>query len=390
MGRDFRLLLGSSFASQIGDWASRLAIAVLVFERTGSPGAVGFSAALFVLPWLGLGQYLSASVDRFGARRTMMACDVLRALLFVAIAAGPPLPVIFGLVFCAATLDPVFEANRAALVFGVVTEDEYPSAIVSAQTFNQVAHVCGAGLGGLLVASIGVSFALLVNAGSFALSAMLVALIRSNPTGESAGTATDRLRTAVRFLRDDDVSRRALIGTLALASMGTGVESQVPVYVSDVFDGSTALVGPFAMLVPASMLVSIRVVPREGLDDEVLGRSARVAVVCALGSAVLLWLGSSLGVPGGLAAFALVGAGYVFVTFSNLVVGRRIPEDGRASVFAVLQASVFLATSSGALLVGGLAELVGVRVACGSAMAVAAAGVALAVFPGMLTRHEGK
>jgi MFS family permease len=93
---------------------------------------------------------------------------------------------------------------------------------------------------------------------------------------------------------------------------------------------------------------------------------------------------------GGLTAYALVGAGYVFVTFSNLVVGRRIPEESRPSVFAVLQASVFVATSSGSLLVGGLAELVGVRVASASAMVIGATGVALAVFPWMRSRHRDR
>ena len=95
-GRDFRLIWSASIASQLGDWAARLALALLVLERGGGATTVGVIGALFVVPWLGPGQLLTAWSARFGRRVVLIACDSFRGVAFIVIGStDPPIVVVF-------------------------------------------------------------------------------------------------------------------------------------------------------------------------------------------------------------------------------------------------------------------------------------------------------
>src|SRR2546423_4280085 len=77
----FRRLAASYLINELGDWVGRIALAILVLERTGSPLA---TAALFlamtVLPALP-GPALVARLDRLEVRATLAVLFVLEALL---------------------------------------------------------------------------------------------------------------------------------------------------------------------------------------------------------------------------------------------------------------------------------------------------------------------
>jgi predicted MFS family arabinose efflux permease len=71
----------------------------------------------------------------------------------------------------------------------------------------------------------------------------------------------------------------------------------------------------------------------------------------------------------------------LYSTFANIVVGRRIPAPVRATTFAVLQATVFIAISTGAVAGGALSDLFSPQVAA----AAAAATAAIAALLGLVT-----
>ena len=58
--RDFRLLWSAQILSELGDWAARVALAVLVHNRTGSKVLTAAVTGVGLLPWIGLGQALAA------------------------------------------------------------------------------------------------------------------------------------------------------------------------------------------------------------------------------------------------------------------------------------------------------------------------------------------
>jgi predicted MFS family arabinose efflux permease len=81
----------------------------------------------------------------------------------------------------------------------------------------------------------------------------------------------------------------------------------------------------------------------------------------------------------------LVGIMFSFVPMTNVVVGRRLPDENRVSIFSILQSGVFLGLSVGALLGGILSDALSPESAAGGALAVGALGLFLAI-PLLTTR----
>src|SRR3546814_511859 len=88
---DFRRLWVADMISLLGDWAGRLALAVLVLDRTGSPGWAAAVTAVSLAGFVGIGQVLATYADRFGRISVMLVADVARAALFGAMLLSVPI-----------------------------------------------------------------------------------------------------------------------------------------------------------------------------------------------------------------------------------------------------------------------------------------------------------
>ena len=377
-GRDFRLILGAGIVSQLGDWSARLALALLVLERGNGPAIVGVVGMLFTLPWLGPGQLLTAWSARFPRRTVMVVADSLRAVVFLAIGladlATAPMLV---LVAIAAMADPAFEATKSALITDVVSKQEYANAIQSIHVTNQSSSLLGYGLGGLLVGLVGADTTLTLNGLSFALSTALIIMIRHRGFHEDEARESPSLRNGVRFLRGDPISAVAFGVTVLAASLAMSVESQVAVYGQVVSGLDEELIGVLSAVTPAATLVAVTMMRMEGTDGELLTRVLAVGAVASAGACALLWWGA--GEVLAFVAFALVGVVFLVVTTTNVVVGRRLPDDNRVSIFSILQSGVFLGLSLGALLGGVMSEATSPETAAGLALLVCTVGLVLAI-----------
>ena len=90
--REFRVLWLADAQSMAGDQLARVALSVLVFERTSSEVLTALAYALTFLPALIGGALLSGLADRMPRRRVMIAGDLVRAVLLATMAV-PALPI---------------------------------------------------------------------------------------------------------------------------------------------------------------------------------------------------------------------------------------------------------------------------------------------------------
>ena len=101
--REFRPLFGTFLLSTAGDELARVALTVLVYQRTASPLLSALTFAIGHLPWLLGGPLLSTLADRLPRHRVLIGADVTRAVLLAAdgdprdAAAGPARPALPGL-----------------------------------------------------------------------------------------------------------------------------------------------------------------------------------------------------------------------------------------------------------------------------------------------------
>jgi MFS family permease len=191
---EFRALWAAQLLSIAGDQLARVALTVLVYQRTRSPLLTALTYAVTFLPWLAGGLLLAGLADWLPRRRVMIACDVARMALVCLMVAvslagwGAGLVVMAALLFAVTLLDSPFKSARAALVSDILTGEKYVLGTTVTQITIQTGTVVGFAAGGVAVAVLGPRPALLADAVTFGISAvLLLAFVRARPAAAARG-----------------------------------------------------------------------------------------------------------------------------------------------------------------------------------------------------------
>jgi predicted MFS family arabinose efflux permease len=172
---EFRAIFAAHVISFSGDVIAQLALAVLVFERTGSALGSSLTFALGFVPHLFGGTLLSSVADRFPVRRTLICCDLASAGLVALMALpGLPIPLLLALLLPLGAIAPVFGGARAASLPDVLGGQGFALGRSLLRMVAQSSQVGGFALGGVLLAVLSPRSLLLLDAASFVASAVLL------------------------------------------------------------------------------------------------------------------------------------------------------------------------------------------------------------------------
>ncbi|MGI9007675.1 MAG: MFS transporter [Streptosporangiaceae bacterium] len=194
---EFRALWLAQIGSVLGDQLARVALTLDVYGQTRSALLAAVTFAASVVPSFAGGVLLAGLADRYPRRRVMIACDVVRIVLVLAMAV-PRLPVaLLVALLVAVTMAGVpFTSARAAIYPDVLSGDLYVLGTAATLTTYQFAQVLGFALGGAAVSIVGIRGALIADAGTFAISAVITRLwVRQRPVAKSSGAGASS-RTA--------------------------------------------------------------------------------------------------------------------------------------------------------------------------------------------------
>jgi MFS family permease len=185
---EFRALWLAQVLSVAGDQLARVALTLLVYDRTHSSLLAAITFAASVVPSFIGGITLSGLADRFPRRRVMIACDLTRVVLVAVMAvSGIPIAVLVVLLFLVTLIGAPFLSARAALYPDLLTGDLYVLGTAVTLTTLQFAQVLGFAVGGAVVGFFGVRVSLLIDAATFALSALIIFVwVRSWPAVQAA------------------------------------------------------------------------------------------------------------------------------------------------------------------------------------------------------------
>ena len=369
----FRRLWAADMISLLGDWAGRLALTVLVLERTGSPAWAAAVTAVSLAGFVGIGQVLATFADRYGRITVMLAADVARAGLFLAMLLDVPVGVLLVLAFLAGLATPPFEAARSAALPDLVPEDRYRDSLALSGMSVQFSLVLGYALGGLLLTVVDPESALAINACSFLVSAALLLGLRNSAAARPASVRSTVVRSlgdGAAMLFGDRMVRRALVFVSVTGALGTVDEALVVPY-SDHIGLPDGLLGLLAASIPVGTLVATAIIAGGRRDHHSLLRTAAWcgAITSAL-AAPLFWFEAS----GTLAfvAFAISGGMFAVSIPTNAVIGLRLTRDTRASAMGIAVGVLMGSQALGAALGGIAASVVGSPHAIGGALAAAA------------------
>lgn len=362
--REFRPLFGTLLLSTIGDELARVALTVLVYQRTSSPLLAAVTFGISYLPWVLGGPLLSTLADRLPRHRVLIATDVIRAVLVAAMAVpGTPLPVLLALLLLVALCAPPFESARSALIADVVTGDRYAVATSLTNISLQLAQVIGFVGGGALIATLQPSVALLVDAATFVVSAVwLSAGLQRRPAPDADGPhslwrdTVGGLRLIARSPR-----LRAIVGLLWIATLFIYAPEGVAAPLVSRLGDSSAGVGLLLAANPLGVTVGGLAIARMVRPD----RRERLIPGLVVASLVFVLAAGAVGhlAPAGTATLAgVVGlmflAGLASAWFIPLNVSfvQAVPAAFRGRAFGVAVAGLSGFQGIGILLAGLAAE----------------------------------
>lgn len=358
--REFRALWLAQLLSVAGDQLARVALTVGVYDRTRSAFLAALTFVMSVVPVFIGGVTLAGLADRFSRRAVMVVCDVARCALVLLMAVpGVPLVVLVALLFVVTLIGAPFTAARAAIYPDVLTGDRYVVGTAVTLTTNQFAQVAGFAVGGLVVGALGMRTSLVIDAATYAASAVIVrvwVLSRAAPATATASAGERGRRTGgpLNGARLVFGSRAMALPMLFgwLAAFYNAPEGVAAPLGRSVGGGATAvgmILAALALGETVGVIVLSRLVPA--------AVRARLLGPLAVGScAVLLLFVTRPHMAAMLLILLASGICGGYQVTANAAFVRAVPNDRRSQAFGLAQGGMSLGQGVVMLLAGALAQ----------------------------------
>jgi MFS family permease len=199
---DFKKFWVGQTISNLGSSFTQWAVPLLVYQLTHSAVSLGIATAATFLPYLLFGLPIGAWMDRVDRKRAMIVLDSLNAIVILSI----PLVAQFGhltvwwiyvVTFIQSTIFIAFSAGEFAAIPSLVSTDDLVTANGRIQASYSAAQVAGPLLAGALISFLPLTWVMGFDAGSFAVSALSLALVHA-----SFNTPSEEPREATSILHD--------------------------------------------------------------------------------------------------------------------------------------------------------------------------------------------
>jgi MFS family permease len=382
-GIGFRRFWLAGAISVFGTWMAAIALAIRMYDETGSPGWV--AALLFAefVPTIVIGIALGGWLNRLPVRRTMVICDLVGAAVFGILAFVDSPPAVVGLAGVAGIAMAMFRPLATSAVPLLVPDDEIERATGAMGSSDNAMTFLGEVAGGIVVGTVGAAIGLGVNAVSFVISALLlatcatlarpvVAEIASPPTGW-------HVRRTLSQVRESPVLRQIAVGwTFATVMLGGILAITVPLLRGS-YGAEPALVGLLMGLIAVGLVAGSLFAGRRRF-----GRSAYPLALAGIGASAMIAGGSpAVGLAGlGMLLLGVFNGVAIILNRSRAV--RAADPTERTSLIAFLIALSGIGQALGTVLGGLLATATSPRwafVVFGLLLLTVAAPLALMIGP---------
>ncbi len=385
--REFSALLFAQVLSVMGDQLVRLAIAFLVFERTGSAFAASATYAASYLVYLLGGPFLGTLGDRYPRTTVMVVADLIRAPIVLALCLdGLPLWTFFLAIVAVGALATPFESARTGLLPDLLEGPDYVLGNGVMSWVIQAGHVLGFVLGGATLAALSARGALALDAGTFLVSAGIVlCFVRrraaAQPVAHRGSLRRDAREGFHLVLLDPSLRRFLGYGVLSAGAIIAPEGLAVPV--AHGLGGGALAAGVLTAAVPAGYLVGSAAVLHiaEARRQALMTPLALLCCLPLLGSP----LTDHLAVVAGL--WFLAGAGGALNQIAAAAYVQATPREFRSRAFGVAVTGLNAVQGVVLLAAGGLAALVDARTAIAFVAAVALLALGVATRSRLLDRE---
>ncbi|MDP7991392.1 MFS transporter [Bacillus sp. MHSD_36] len=328
--------------SLLGNNLSRVALPILIYQKTGSSLATGSAFALQELPSAIFGPLLGALADRWNRKLMIIFADIGRALLLLVIILVQDPPLIFASIFMIGILNALYFPVRVAILPEIVPRDLFPTVVSLHGATQQIAQIVGPSIAAIIISLTGPKLALVMDMISFAIGAIVTTMvfIPVQKTSKPNNIIVD-IKDGVSYLLNNKLIRMLNFFWIILSFGFGGINVLLLFYLVEI-KIETSYYGLLMSLITVGMFVGIVFGPK------VKENYKRIyifftPVVFGLCFCILKF---NIGFLGLLIIVTILGFLYgLFNVIASVIFGQNIPNEIRGRVYATATTFTTLAYS---------------------------------------------
>jgi MFS family permease len=362
-----RRLWLAQIVSIFGDFLALFAVlSVVSFKFHASAAQVTLISVSFMIPFAFIGPLAGVFVDRWNVKRTMIASDLIRAGLALALVFASSLHQLYVILFLLSLVSTFFMPAQTVTLRTIVPPHGLMAANALMQQAFQLVRIISPALAGLMVDKLGASSCYYVDSVSFLFSASMIATIliarepkRPDPGSHPVKSLLDDLVAGIKFIFTHETLAFVIVAMSAAMFAVSCFGPLIAVYVRDDLHANPTTFGIVNALIGVGMIGGTLGMSR--LGTKITKGHLIVLGLLTMGVFVLVlaaWhnvAGASVGMLG-----VGVGVIFVFVSAQTLMQGQT-PMEMMGRVSSSMMASLSWAQLLGLGISGSVAQSVGVR-----------------------------
>jgi MFS family permease len=382
--RDFRLVMGSGAVTMLGSMVTYVTLPFQIKQLTGSYIAVGLTGAAELIPLIIFGLYggtLADSVDRkvMVVVTEISAMGLSSILLINALLNHPKIWVIYVVAALFAAVDGLQRPSLEAMVPRIVPHGQLGAAAALRSIRWQFGAIFGPALGGVLIATIGVSSGYAFDIATYIVSLLFLFRLSRIPSSTDEPPPTwAALAAGLRYA----FSRQDLIGTYAidLAAMFFAMPTALFPFLADRLHAPWSL----GLLYSAMMVGSIIATLTSGWVSRYHRHGRAVIIAAACWGMAIIAAGATNSLVVVLVGLAIAGgADQISGIFRSTIWNQTIPDELRGRLAGIELLSYSLGPIGGQTRAGLMASWSGLRASImgGGMLCVGAVGILSTALP---------
>lgn len=362
--KNFAIYVSANSISLIGFWMQRLAISWITWEITESEFWVGAVAFAELAPLLVISPIVGVWADRFNRKMLTILCQSAMMLQSFALF----LLIIFDvinieLLFLFALLDGVFQAAHQPIRLSIIPNLVARKDIVSASSFTavvfNVARLVGPALAGIIIGFYGTSVAVLCNALTYIpiLLAWFFIKLPIKTTIKTSDSIAKGIKEGISYVKDIPALGNIFLLQGILAFGIRPVTLMLAAFVGAVYKGGAEDLALYTATLGLGAVASGMYITLRGRAEGMVKSMLINSLVSILALAVFAW---STQIILGLLMIFIIGWSITLSSVSSqTLVQNSIDDELRGRVLSLWAALTRGATALGVLLIGFVAEYVG-------------------------------
>ena len=364
--RPVRRLWIAQIVSVFGDFLAIFAVLSYVsFNLHASAAQVTLITVAFMIPFALIGPVAGVFVDRWRVKRTMIASDLIRAVLALGLVFTASLGQVYAILFLLSAVSTFFVPAQSVTLRTIVPPQGLLSANALIQQGFQAVRIISPALAGAMVAWFGANSCYYIDTLSFMISASIIAtlVIAREPVKPAEGShplesVSNDLIAGVKFIFTNPTISFVILamaaGMFAISCFGP----LIAVYVRDELHATSLAFGIINSMIGVGMIGGTLMISHFGKNVS----KAHLALcgLFTMGAFVLVLAAFKTIAAASVSMFGLgIGVIFVIVSAQTLMQGNT-PMEMIGRVSASFMAVLSLAQLVGLIFSGSLAQALGI------------------------------